>query len=145
MTRRRRCRKQSTARRQADERAIGSCRSQRRPAVAGLAEPWPGRRSPSIRCHEVGHGRSRARAWRPVQWAPVRSVSASDRSVLDDLRELVAALDRRVPHLDRKGERDIARDAAALRAEAMNRIREIENEDLAVTVTSSIVEDDAEQ
>ena len=55
---------------------------------------------------------------------------ASERSVLDDLRELVAALDRRVPHLDRKGERDIARDAAALREEAMKRIREIENEDL---------------
>ena len=59
-----------------------------------------------------------------------------------------------MPHLDRKGERNIARDAAALRAEAMNRIREIENEDcavtvtssiFAVTVTSSIVEDDAEQ
>jgi hypothetical protein len=78
----------------------------------------------------------------------------SERSVLDDLRELVSALDRRVPQLDRKGERDIARDAAALREEAMNRIREIENEDCAVTVTSSffdvtvtssIVEDDAEQ
>jgi hypothetical protein len=63
--------------------------------------------------------------------------------VLEDLRELVAALDRRVPHLDRKGEHDIARDAAKLRAEAMNRIREIENEDGAVTV--SIVKDDAEQ
>lgn len=75
----------------------------------------------------------------------MRSVSASERSVLADLRELVAALDRRVPQLDRKGERDIARDAAALREEAMNRIREIENEDFAVTVTSSIVEDDTEQ
>jgi hypothetical protein len=75
----------------------------------------------------------------------VRTVLASERSVLDDLRELVAALDRRVPHLDRKGERDIARDAAALREEAMNRIREIENEDFAVKVTGSIVEDDAEQ
>ena len=74
----------------------------------------------------------------------VRSVPISERNVLEDLRELVAALDRRVPHLDRKGERDIARDAAALREEAMNRIREIENEDSVVTVTSSIVEDDAE-
>jgi len=74
----------------------------------------------------------------------VRSVPVSERNVLEDLRELVAALDRRVPHLDRKGERDIARDAAALREEAMNRIREIENEDSVVTVTSSIVEDDAE-
>jgi hypothetical protein len=73
-----------------------------------------------------------------------RSVPISERNVLEDLRELVAALDRRVPHLDRKGERDIARDAAALREEAMNRIREIENEDSAVTVTTSIVEDDTE-
>jgi hypothetical protein len=56
------------------------------------------------------------------------SVSAFSRTVLDDLRELVDALDRRVPHLDRKGERDIARDAAALRAEAMKRIEEIERE-----------------
>ena len=74
----------------------------------------------------------------------VRPAPISERNVLEDLRELVAALDRRVPHLDRKGERDIARDAAALREEAMNRIREIENEDSAVTVTSSIVKDDAE-
>src|SRR5688572_33116647 len=145
MTRRRRCRKQSTTRRHADERLNCGCRAERRPAMAGLAEAWPGRRSPSIRCHEVGHGLYRDRAWRPVQRAPVRPVSASERSVLDDLRELVAALDRRVSHLDRKGERDIARDAAALRAEAMNRIREIENEDFSVTVTSSIVEDDTEQ
>jgi hypothetical protein len=76
---------------------------------------------------------------------PVRSFSASGRTVLEDLRELVVALDRRVPNLDRKGERDIARDAAALRAEAMNRIREIENEDCGVTVTCSIVKDDTEQ
>jgi hypothetical protein len=75
----------------------------------------------------------------------MRSVSVSARSVLEDLRELVAALDRRVPHLDRKGEHDIARDAAALRAEAMNRIREIENREGAVTVTSPIVEEDSEQ
>lgn len=75
----------------------------------------------------------------------MRSASISGRTVLEDLRELVAALDRRVPHLDRKGERDIARDAAALRAEAMKRIREIENEDCAVTVTTSIVNDDAKQ
>lgn len=72
----------------------------------------------------------------------MRVVSTSGRTVLEDLRELVAALDRRVPHLDRKGERDIARDAAALRAEAITRIREIENEDCAVTVTCSLVEDD---
>ena len=73
----------------------------------------------------------------------VQTVSAGGRSVLDDLRELVAALDRRVPHLDRKGEHDIARDAAALRVEAMKRIQEIERE-LLVTVTGSVVHDGSE-
>jgi hypothetical protein len=76
--------------------------------------------------------------------SPHPIVSIVGRTVLDDLRELVDALDRRVPHLDRKGERDIARDATALRAEAMKRIHEIERE-LRVTVTGSVVQDDAEQ
>jgi hypothetical protein len=47
-------------------------------------------------------------------------------TVVEDLRELVAALDRRVPRLERDGERDIARDAAALRGEALIRIAELE-------------------
>jgi hypothetical protein len=47
-------------------------------------------------------------------------------TVVEDLRELVAALDRRVPRLEREGERDIARDAAALRGEALIRIAELE-------------------
>lgn len=71
------------------------------------------------------------------------TIPFSGRTVLEDLRELVAALDRRVPHLDRKGEHDIARDAAALRTEAMKRILEIER-DMPVRVTVSIVQD-AEQ
>ena len=70
-------------------------------------------------------------------------VSMEERTVLEDLRELVDALDRRVPHLDRKGERDIARDAARLRAEAMTRIRDIETEQR-VTVTGSVVQDEAQ-
>jgi len=45
------------------------------------------------------------------------------RDVLAALRELVDALDRRVPHVDRLGETRIARDAGALRAEAVKRIR----------------------
>jgi hypothetical protein len=48
------------------------------------------------------------------------------RTVIDDLRDLVAGLDRRVPHLERDGEHAIARDAAALRAEAVKRIAELE-------------------
>ena len=71
-------------------------------------------------------------------------VSIIERTVLEDLRELVDALDRRVPHLDRQGERDIARDAAGLRAEAMKRIQEIERQ-LGVRVTGSVVQDETEQ
>ncbi|MGB7220332.1 MAG: hypothetical protein WBD07_16150 [Vicinamibacterales bacterium] len=46
--------------------------------------------------------------------------------MLEDLRELVRALDRRVPRLDRIGEVHIARDAAALRDGALERIARIE-------------------
>lgn len=42
-----------------------------------------------------------------------------------DLRELIAALDRRVPRVERAGEHAIARDAAALRAQAERRLAEI--------------------
>jgi hypothetical protein len=47
-------------------------------------------------------------------------------SVIDDLRDLITALDRRTPQLERKGERDIATAAAALRAEAVHRIAELD-------------------
>ena len=45
--------------------------------------------------------------------------------VLEALHEFVDALDRRVPHVERLGETRIARDAAALRQEAVNRIHEL--------------------
>ena len=41
------------------------------------------------------------------------------------LRELVEALDRRVPHVERLGEVRIAREAAGLRQEAAKRIEEL--------------------
>lgn len=44
----------------------------------------------------------------------------------EDLRELVAALDRRVPHLERAGETAIARDALRLRDEAVARLATLE-------------------
>ena len=53
-------------------------------------------------------------------------VTTSHDSIRRDLLELVAALDRRVPRLDREGERDIARDAQALRRAALKRIAELE-------------------
>ena len=39
-----------------------------------------------------------------------------------ELEELIAALDRRVPRVEEAGEADIARDAAALRAKAVERL-----------------------
>ena len=50
----------------------------------------------------------------------------SDQTLVHDLRELIAALDHRVPHLERKGESDIVRDAQALRRAALARITELE-------------------
>jgi hypothetical protein len=43
------------------------------------------------------------------------------------LRELIGALDRRVPHLERSGEIRIARDAAMLRREAVLRIEAVKH------------------
>ena len=42
-----------------------------------------------------------------------------------ELTELIAALDRRVPRVERAGEAAIARDAAALRAKAVERLAEL--------------------
>jgi len=39
-----------------------------------------------------------------------------------ELKELITALDRRVPRVERAGEASIARDAAALRAKAVKRL-----------------------
>ena len=46
--------------------------------------------------------------------------------LLRKLRELITALDRRVPQVQRAGEAAIARDAAVLRARAVQRIGELE-------------------
>lgn len=50
----------------------------------------------------------------------------SDQTLVHDLRELIAALDRRVPRLERSGELDIIRDADALRRAALRRIAELQ-------------------
>lgn len=44
------------------------------------------------------------------------------------LEELISALDRRVPRAEQAGEAGIARDAAALRAKAVNRLAELVRE-----------------
>jgi len=48
--------------------------------------------------------------------------------VVRELLELIAALDRRVPQVQRASEASIARDAAALKARALKRIEELEQE-----------------
>jgi hypothetical protein len=44
------------------------------------------------------------------------------------LRQLVEALERRVPHIERSGEGAIAHDAAALKDRALKRIAELESQ-----------------
>jgi hypothetical protein len=57
--------------------------------------------------------------------------------LIRNLRELVAALDRRVPHVERSGEAMIVRDAEALKAKALKRILELEGRASAGDSTSS--------
>jgi hypothetical protein len=54
-----------------------------------------------------------------------------------ELYELVAALDRRVPQVERVGEDSIARAAAALRTEALQRIEALEREGYQVIASSN--------
>lgn len=56
------------------------------------------------------------------------SAGSDDASVQRHLRELIAALDRRVPHCERLGEIEIVRAAAALRKKAEERLAELESE-----------------
>jgi hypothetical protein len=53
--------------------------------------------------------------------------------IIRELRELIVALDRRVPQVARVGEVEIARAAAGLRVEALRRIEELEGEMAAAT------------
>jgi hypothetical protein len=48
-----------------------------------------------------------------------------DSDLARELQELIAALDRRVPRVEQVGELAIARDAAALRAKAVQRLVEL--------------------
>jgi len=54
-----------------------------------------------------------------------------------ELLELIAALDRRMPQVERAGEAAIASDAAALKARAVKRIEELEASESSVPVSSS--------
>ena len=61
-------------------------------------------------------------------------MAVKQKRLVRDLLELIAALDRRVPRMERAGETSIARDAAALKARALERIAELEHE---TTLTES--------
>ena len=54
--------------------------------------------------------------------------SENSDALIRHLRELIAALDRRVPNLERQGEVVIAREAASLKARALARLAELERE-----------------
>lgn len=58
---------------------------------------------------------------------PIVALSRTD--LVRELRELIEALDRRVPKVERAGEASIARDAAALRTKALQRLAELEAQD----------------
>jgi hypothetical protein len=64
-----------------------------------------------------------------VPTAPKAMTAITRRELVQELRELIAALDRRVPHVERAGEALIARDAAALKARALKRIEDLEREE----------------
>jgi hypothetical protein len=78
--------------------------------------------------HHVRRGVERwAAALLAVGGAPMAVIGGR---VVRALRELVAALDRRIPHVERPAEASIARDAAALKKKALARIEEIESDGL---------------
>ena len=56
------------------------------------------------------------------------TAAAGPAQTVRELLELIAALDRRVPHVERLGEISIARTASALKLEALKRIEELERE-----------------
>jgi hypothetical protein len=57
--------------------------------------------------------------------APGSLVAVSGYDLTYELEELIAALDRRVPRVEQAGEATIAREAAALRAKAVDRLAEL--------------------
>jgi hypothetical protein len=84
------------------------------------------RRWQLLAVHELRRTVERFAVTDEAAWG-ARMALTSNRLVYE-LVELVAALDRRVPHVEREGETSIARDAAALKARALKRIAELENE-----------------
>ena len=63
-----------------------------------------------------------------VVWGQGTGMALSRSELKRDLRELIAALDRRLPAVERAGEIAIAREAAALRASAVARLAQLTTE-----------------
>ena len=57
---------------------------------------------------------------------PHSQADLSRERLIDQLRELIRALDSRVPHLEREGETQIADEAAALKKKATDRLAQLE-------------------
>lgn len=57
---------------------------------------------------------------------PINRATRNRAELIAQLRELIAALDRRIPQIEREGEQDIARDSAALKTRAQKRIAQLE-------------------
>jgi hypothetical protein len=70
---------------------------------------------------------------------PTRGSTAG---VIAALGELIDALDRRVPHIERAGEIQIARDAARLKSEAVARINELRSAVSDSNLANAIMSDD---
>ena len=64
----------------------------------------------------------------PASIAHTGNLRVTQADLIRDLQELIAALDRRVPRVERQGETSIARDAALLREKALRRIEELAGE-----------------
>lgn len=62
-----------------------------------------------------------------MTWQASANAAELARTV-QDLRELIEAIDRRLPQVERSGEAVIARAARVLRTEALSRIAEIEHQ-----------------
>jgi hypothetical protein len=55
--------------------------------------------------------------------------SAARKRAIRHLRQLIEALNRRVPHMERVGEKEIAADAAELKERALKRLKALEGPD----------------
>lgn len=55
----------------------------------------------------------------------MQELTPTSPTVIRQLLELIDALDRRVPQIQRAGEAAIARDASALKAQALQRVAEL--------------------